>query len=135
MKFLQKVKEIRSKTGELHFQRYAIIETEWFALYVHRIHKEDQDKHLHSHPWNFLSMVLYGGYHELREDGRYKPKKPGTISWMSRNGFHKIAHIDRGPVTTLFFTFGPHQPWYYLVNGAEVESVEYRNLKNSGGLP
>lgn len=142
MKLFTKVKEIRSKSGELHFQRFGIIETKWFGLYIHRIYKEDKDLHLHSHPWNFKTIVLNGMYIEryLGRDVFNDPQEftrvRGRLSYASgdRNYYHKILEIVRGPVTTLFFTYGQHGPWYYNVNGTQIESDLYRSLKNTGKL-
>lgn len=133
MKFFKMVKEIRSRTGELHFQRYAIFETPILSLYIHKIYKRDEDLHLHNHPWNFITMVLDGGYEELLPNGK-RNKIPGTISWMSRNGYHKINQIIAGPVTTIFLSFGKWMPWGYDVNGNHVESNLYRKMKNDGLL-
>lgn len=133
MKLFQKVKEIRSRKGDLHFERYAIVQTSFFGLYVHTIHKADQDPHLHSHPWNFLTIVLKGAYRAKGEKG-ISLKKPGVVSWMSRQGFHKIEEIVHGPVKTLFFTFGRRKPWYYLVGRNQIESNLYRKMKHTTGF-
>jgi hypothetical protein len=58
------VKEIRSKEGILHFQRYELFKTPWFRCYLHRIFEGDKDLHLHNHPWNFLGIILKGSYIE-----------------------------------------------------------------------
>jgi len=135
MKFLEdaiqrrRVKEIRSRQGVLHFERFAIFQTSIASLYIHRIFKADEDDHLHSHPWNFLTVVLAGAYEALDLDGR-KRKGPLSVSWMPRTGVHKIAAILDGPVTTLFLAFGRRQPWFYWVNGARVDSETYRTNKN-----
>lgn len=133
MKLFQKVKEIRSREGVLHFERYAIIETSLFALYVHTIHKHDEDKHLHSHPWNFMTIVLSGAYLALAKNGFATIKSPGSFSKMSRHDFHKIGGILNGPVKTLFLAYGKRSPWHYLVDGEKVESSEYRRLKHEKG--
>lgn len=144
MKLFSKVKEIRSKTGELHFERFAIIETSLFAVYIHRIHKEDKDRHLHSHPWNFFTVTLKGSYverflgldlfGESQEDVRVK--RPGSIAFGDRYFYHKIDRIVNGPVTTFFVTWGRPHSWFYFVTdekGVEysVESNDYRKLKHS----
>jgi hypothetical protein len=142
MKLLQWVKEIRSKTGRLHFKRFAIIETKNFALYIHRIYEHDRDIHLHTHPWNFKTVVLSGGYVEqyLGKDLFCEPqeftrvRRPFSYASGDRNYYHKILEITNGPVTTLFFTFGRHQPWYYSVGDTQIESEEYRRLKHEGKL-
>ena len=139
MKFLSKVMEIRSKLGELHFERFALIELPFFAIYIHKIHKSDKDKHLHCHPWNFATVVLKGSYLErymstdlfCENQEVDRIKKPGSFSTASRNYFHKIEEILDGPITTLFLTWGFHKNWNYLVNGVRIESNTYRQLKHS----
>ena len=131
MKIFQKVKEIRSKLGALHFQRYAIIETSFFAVYIHKIYRPDADKHLHTHPWNFWTIVLSGSYKELTVNGS-TVKAEGTVGSGDRSFVHKIEEIVRGPITTLFITWGKSQPWGYLVNGEIVEQSEYRTRKRNG---
>jgi hypothetical protein len=139
MKFFQRVKEIKSRAGELHFTRFAIFETPLLSLYVHKIYKADEDEHLHSHPWNFLTVILSGAYRTWVDDQdpedlgkRYRGENKTRFDWthMTRKQFHKITEIAIGPVTTLFLAYGKHQPWHYLVNGEKVESTEYRNKKN-----
>ena len=133
MRLLQKVREIRSRKGELHFQRFAIFETSRVSLYIHRIHKADKDPHLHSHPWNFLTVVLSGSYVARGEEGD-SVKSPGTWSAMNRHGFHKIQTILDGPVTTLFLAYGSRGPWYYDVDGKRIDNVFYREMRQSGEL-
>ncbi len=143
-RFFFLTKEIKSKKGELHFQRYRLFWTPWFALYVHRILKSDEDLHPHSHPWNFLSFILSGSYREKVWDFRDK-EMPGmdctftaydTIvrrTWQ----YHKIEIIK--PVTSLVFVWGknPFAWGYYLHNTTQMAygHEEYRKLKNEGKLP
>jgi hypothetical protein len=133
MKFFQNVKRIVSKSDELYFERYAIFEIENFAaLYIHKIYRADKDKHLHTHPWNFASVILKGSYIEESDDGFYQ-KVPGTFSFAGRHFCHKISQIVSGPVISLFFVYGKYKPWYYSLG--KIESVEYRKLKNENNLP
>lgn len=139
MKLFSKVKEIKSKAGELHFERFAIVELSFFAIYIHRIHKADKDPHLHSHPWNFATITLKGSYLEkyLNTDIFCEPqeaeriKKPGSFSNGDREYFHKIEEILDGPIYTLFLTWGLSKPWYYFVNENKIESSVYRQMKHS----
>jgi hypothetical protein len=155
MKLFQKVKEIRSREGELHFQRFAIIETNIFSLYIHKIFKADSDLHCHSHPWNFLSLTLRGSYIEERLralwDGKviseFKTKRPLTFSSMKKFGnktyhvspcFHKIKVILKGPVYSIFLAYGKKERWSYYVNdpnGTPIWDFEYyREFKNKTGF-
>jgi hypothetical protein len=151
VKFFQKVKEIRSKEGELHFQRFAIVETSEFALYLHKIYKADKDLHMHSHPQNFKSIILKGSYLEERllvlgngsTFSDFSKKRFLTVSRMlkySRENyfispvFHKIKVILKGPVYSLFFAFGPRERWSYYVNGYIWDFEYYRDFKNRVGF-
>lgn len=35
-----------------------------YRLKLHHILRSDHDRHLHDHPWGFVSIVLWGGYYE-----------------------------------------------------------------------
>ena len=139
MKFFSKVKEIRPRIGELHFERYAIVELPFFAIYIHRIHKADKDPHLHSHPWNFSTLTLKGSYLEkylstdifCEKQETERVKNFGSFAVADRNYFHKIEEILDGPVYTLFVIWGTSENWNYLVNGVRIESGTYRHLKHS----
>ena len=154
MKLFQWVKEIRSKNGVLHFKRYAIVETKYFAAYIHKIYEHDRDLHMHSHPWAFFGIILNGSYVEeylkkssigsilspigISLETAYRTKGPLSIGFGSRKYFHRIHQIENGPVTTLFFTFGKHKNWYYrtsLGRKGLIESEEYRKLKHENKLP
>ena len=37
----------------------------WFGIRVHNILRSDPDVHLHDHPWDFVSILLTGGYTEV----------------------------------------------------------------------
>lgn len=56
--------DIRNNDGETYLARLRIIDTPWFGVYLHRIEGIDPQSDPHDHPWNFLSVVLAGGYTE-----------------------------------------------------------------------
>jgi hypothetical protein len=66
-------KDIWDTCGEcLYLQRWFIMGrggddgragTSW-ALMLHRMHRPDEDRAHHDHPWNFWTLVLWGGYVE-----------------------------------------------------------------------
>lgn len=53
------------RPGNPMLERIRLLQTPWFGLYLHRIHREDLDHVPHDHPWHFRSLVLRGGYTEL----------------------------------------------------------------------
>lgn len=130
------VKEIKSKTGELHFRRYRLIECSMFALYIHFINKHDEDLHYHSHPWNFWSLILKGGYEENftskneRENSTHI-RKFLSLGFRFYDDYHKVVKLF-SPTWTLVLTSprNVNYTWGYLVNGKHVNFDEYRKNKN-----
>ncbi len=54
--------------GNPMMERWRLLQTPWFGIYVHFIYREDLDPVPHDHPWSFWSFVLRGGYvEELHE--------------------------------------------------------------------
>lgn len=137
------VKEIRSRvSGKLHFRRWRIIELPWFRVYLHCIEESDQDAHQHNHPWNYLSLILRGGYveHSTKWDLEGKPLAwrtkfctPGMFVRHSRSDTHKLSVIVK-PTWTLVMCFGKHNVWGYRTEAGFVDHITYRKLKNEGAL-
>jgi hypothetical protein len=131
------IKKIESKTGELHFCRWRILETPWFSIYLHLIAKSDEDKHHHNHPWNFWSIVLLGGYEEevIDESGNgvVSRTKQFVPRYRKTNTFHKITLLE--PTISLVITGERYANWYYWIrHDHKVTNNEYRFLKNQGLL-
>lgn len=136
------VKEIRSKQGELHFLRYRLFSCPWLRLYIHKICQADEDAHKHTHPWNFYSLILRGGYYEEWSEepawqitkAAYYPR--GSLVHHNRSDSHKIIRIN-GPVWTMVFSYGAYKDWGYRVwsnetrsNSKWMEQTVYRKMKN-----
>lgn len=49
-----------------YITRLHFIKTPWFAIDFHWLHHPDPEPFLHDHPVSFLSIILWGGYDELR---------------------------------------------------------------------
>ncbi|SKM81860.1 Uncharacterised protein [Mycobacteroides abscessus subsp. massiliense] len=49
---------------------YVIPRNRWLNVYLHKFLRDDDDRALHDHPWWFLSLVLWGQYIEVTDDGR-----------------------------------------------------------------
>lgn len=46
------------------YMRRFIIRTPWGTIRLHNILRSDDDRHLHDHPFDFVSILLTGGYFE-----------------------------------------------------------------------
>lgn len=93
----------------LYLTRLNIIQTPWFSVKLHWIHRPDPDRDLHDHPWPFAAFVLRGGYYE------YESLNPtiheGTlrnIRWFNYKDTktaHRISYVK--PKTLTLVVTGP----------------------------
>lgn len=133
------VKEIVSKEGLVHFQRWCFFACPWFRIYLHKICRSDEDKHLHTHPWNFISFILKGGYwqeywdHPLDNQTSYMQVKRFDLVKMNRHEGHKIT-LTQKPTWTLVLTYGKRNEWGYLTEKGFIDHKNYRLMKNNGEL-
>lgn len=127
------VKKIVSREGKVHFRRWRVVQTPWFAVYVHNIARSDEERDLHDHPWPFVSIILRGGYLEKIADStgvRTVMHAPGSVLFRRAEGeYHKITLWD-GPTWSLVFT-GPrtHPLWGYKTEFGWVDHITYRGQK------
>lgn len=104
------------------------------SVRLHRILRSDADRHMHTHPWWNVSLVLrgtywevmpapvgaegshIGGYAALDEPFFINQRKPGHIVLRSRHARHKLM-LFRGPVWTLFIHgHDAGWGWGYLID-------------------
>ena len=136
------VKEIRSKENVLHFKRWNILSTKWFSIYIHKIYKHDEDLHPHSHPWDFISIILFGGYteklyqfiYDFVRQSNYQEIERSIFSFAIRkkSDFHKVVSLKKDkPVTTLVIAWNRTDgEWGYLTESGYKKHTEYRKEKN-----
>jgi hypothetical protein len=136
IRFLFLIKEIISRAGEVHFRRYRLLQTPWFAVYLHQIKKSDEEKDPHDHPWKFWSFLLKGSYREWYiEPPSYlamhrRTYKAGDLVHHPAEDAHQLTLITP-EVWTLVFTSGRDRYWgYRLQDGGWIGHNEYRQLKN-----
>ena len=128
------IKEIKSKEGELHFQRWSIFSSKKFSIYIHKIYKHDEDKFVHSHPWNLWTIILQGSYDEklMLKEGKFKTVKRRFLhfAFRSREAFHKIEKVHE-PVISLALVFGKRYSWgYWIKDHGIVSNEDYRKWKD-----
>jgi len=130
------VKEILSRTGVLHFQRYRLLQTPWFAVYLHRISASDEDRHAHDHPWDFASFILRGSYREVWSKAptwfafNTRVVKPGSLIRHDATDSHQIKLLS--PVVwSLVFTGKHTGVWGYQTEWGWMGHETYRRRKNA----
>lgn len=109
---------------ENHFVRYRLVQTPWFGVYVHRFDNPDV-RTFHDHPWNFVSVVVRGGYVEASPHGGapavslaqvpdHRLLRAGSINRKRATDLHYIADLVRKPTWTLILVGKRQRTWGYV---------------------
>lgn len=123
--------------GDVYLDRVYLIQTPWFGVMFHRIHRPDNQRDLHNHPWAFLSIVLRGWYNEevpcecgLISGNHTKQRTVRWINFKGLSGRHRIAYCSRKPIWTLVFTGPKCQTWGFFVDDGTrfVKWTEYEKV-------
>lgn len=129
------------RDGDPYLDRLRLVQTPWLGVYLHHIHRPDQDRDPHDHPWPFASLVLSGGY----EESVWPDKRdPGTVAvrrrprfslwWLGRGAAHMITRVD-GSLWTLVVTGPKRGDWGFWAGGGFVPWREYLggDIGSAGG--
>lgn len=113
------------------FTRYYLLDCPLFALYVHRFHRSDHDRHVHDHPWSFFTLLLSGGYWEhlpkfaeLPEGEQMRVwRRRFSILWRPAEWRHWVE-IER-PVWTLVLRLRRRRAWGFWTERGWVDWQTY----------
>lgn len=127
--------------GSIFFLRYTLLKTRWFAVYLHEFYRGDLDRCLHDHPWDFVSVILRGGYWEhvtfgaamlegATFDASVGPtsvrfwRKPGSILRRPAEFAHRIElDPDRPHPWSLVFVGRKRRKWGFYETEAASEGA------------
>lgn len=131
--------------GTPYMERYWLIGDDWkwwFAVRIHHICTPDYDRHLHDHPWSFVSVILRGWYIERRplsiapcfggqeEDYYTTSRKAGSVAFRRATDRHSISIVPAGGAWTLFISFRKVQWWGFYTPGGKVYYRDYQSVHN-----
>ena len=142
---LFKKEVITDESGSPYIKRWRILETPWFGIFVHKILRSDSDRHLHDHPWNFLTILLKGDY--IEELGSVKNNVLMSVDIIERKRWSIIRHkaedlhritlkekrtvkdfclnLNPKPVWTLFITGRKRREWGFQTEKGWVHNNKY----------
>lgn len=118
--------------GSLYMGRWVVIrERLWcpWAARLHYIAREDRDRDLHDHPYDYRTIVLHGWYIWIGLFGERCQLDAGETNRQAAEHFHKIVEVSEGGVWTLFIYRHRKQsnPWGFLkADGEHVVKVPWR---------
>ena len=102
-----------------------------FSIRLHHIHRADNDRHDHDHPWNARTVILRGWYWEEREGVAYR-RTMGDTATLNFGEYHRITEVSPGGVWTLFITYRKCGDWGFRVDGRKIPHREYFELQKRG---
>ena len=128
---------LRRPDGKIFLERWGW-ECKWFGVFIHHMQAPDPGRDLHDHPWWFCSMILKGGYVEVRREtrlllnglaGTINHRKRWSIKSLPRTVCHSI--INTGDTWTLVF-HGPRRgTWGFYDEDGWTEWHDYDGAGNT----
>ena len=113
--------------GMPYLERYYMFGLFGYQVWLHRFLTADSERHLHSHPWTALSIVLAGRYVESYRDkhGRLKSRCRtafGKHLKISPGHIHRIMYAEPGTWTLMIVGRKREPAWFFLdAHGNRVE--------------
>jgi len=108
-----------------------------FAVRLHHILRSDDDRAFHDHPWPYLTIILRGGYTEVKpmfdRSGLYLGEArrwfgPGSIIARRARSWHRLEVPPGETAWTLFITGPQRQRWGFLAQPRhKIHWREYTN--------
>lgn len=129
---------IENATGDPYMVRYKLFRLPFLKVYLHHILRSDEDPELHDHPWNFVSIILWGGYWEVCST----PGHPGVPDWPRRIRAGSVvrhraedAHrlVLEKPAWTLIFATGRKRKWGFHADEGWMPYSDYFDRKYGKG--
>lgn len=108
------------------------------TIRVHHILSSDDARAFHDHPWWYCTVILRGGYAEVRprfNSGIYEGdtrqfRDAGTVLFRRATSWHRLKVRAGGSAWTLFITGRYTNKWGFLV---QPRFKQYWRDYNSGG--
>lgn len=121
--------------GKVYLRRWRLIMCPWGSVYLHAFIRPDDDPDPHDHPWNFWSLILWGGYVEeisvFDDNGQRVSvqeivRRPLSIRRTMRGDFHRVKSLLRSPTWTVIVT-GPYLGTWGFFNRSLRQWVHWRD--------
>lgn len=116
--------------------RTTLFKCKLFSIKIHKVLISDTGD-LHDHPWNYMSIILKGGYYEHTQqkvsgyingnnNSYYENKKtwykPGSILFRKGDVPHKLEIPEGKTCTSLIFTSYKWRDWGFIQDGKWIKN-------------
>lgn len=123
--------------GDVYLDRLRLIQTPWFAVYLHRIARADRERDVHNHPWPFASLILRGGYEEEFAPAPFvhpalnaerRTWRRWSFHRMPLSAAHRITAVRPRTVTLVFVGKPSGREWaFFTPDDGPIQWDEYLN--------
>lgn len=118
-------------TNKLYMLRYFLLnknkneenDQTKFNIFLHKIMLSDT-RHFHDHPWNYITIILKGGYWENTPTGKFW-RGPGSIRFNRAKNLHYLELKNETPCMTLFIRFKARRQWGFIVDNQWIHNKLY----------
>src|ERR1700744_3906355 len=92
------------------YYRWQLFKCRGFQLCLHKWLRSDDDRALHDHSGDNISLILNGGYIEVLPTGR-KFRWPLRPYFRRAQDPHRVELLSAEPVWSLWFRWPPRREW------------------------
>lgn len=92
---------------------------------LHHILRGDDDRHFHDHPFDFVSLILAGGYMEHRPGKPQRVCLPKTLVRHRAEDLHYLKLLGGRPAWTLVFATPKRREWGFATEEGWVDARDY----------
>lgn len=127
MKNLQPYVHIRN-----FLYRFTILQIGSLHIRIHKIVDKDRSTLLHTHPFNYISVILKGGYVESVLNSETKLVEVFSRGWLNiikhdNTVYHRIDSL-KGNTYTLFIAYGKFQWKIININASSIDNGLYERM-------
>lgn len=119
---------VKNDEGEPYLIRYRLLRTPWFGIYLHRILRSDDDRHLHDHPFNFTTIILWNGYEEVTP-GDWKWRGVGSVIRHQAKDYHRLIVPEGKTTWSLFIRGRKYREWGFATSDGWIPHDQYMAYK------
>lgn len=109
------------------------------AVRIHHIKRSDDDRAFHDHPWWYVTLILRGGYTEVKpvyssgiyNGTRYDWCGEGTVLFRRARSWHRLEIPPFSSAWTLFITGPKSNSWGFLAEPNH--KIYWRDYLNTRG--
>ena len=100
------------------FKRFRLLRTKRFQVLIYWLYAPRWPPTGHDHPWDFLTVILRGGYQESTPKTQTVFRRPGSVLFRKAEFIHNVATTSEKVCWSLVITGPKRRQWGFEEAGA-----------------